>query len=131
MYGKARKFNKLSFIVFWLLAFLLIFTQSKTILATGQVSVSISKKQISLSDTVNLTIVFKGVGVERIPLPALFPSSFAIISQSDKPSLSQDANGRPISSRVIRYELQPTVAGKFRIATFAVTANGEIYSSSG
>ncbi|MFY9225768.1 MAG: BatD family protein [Blastocatellia bacterium] len=131
MYGKAGKFNKFSFIVFWLLAFLLIFIQNKAILAAGQVSVSINKKQISLSDTVNLTIVFKGVGVERIPLPALFPSSFAIISQSDKPSLSQDASGRAISSRVIRYELQPTVAGKFRIATFAVTANGEIYSSAG
>ena len=131
MYSKAEKFNKFSFAVFWLLAFLLVFTQSKIILASGQVSVSISKKQISLSDTFNLTIVFKGVGVERIPLPALFPSSFAIISQSDKPSLSQDASGRAISSRVIRYELQPTVAGKFRIATFAVTANGEIYSSAG
>ncbi len=131
MYGKAGKFNKFSFAIFWLLAFLLVFTQNKIILAAGQVSVSINKKQISLSDTFNLTIVFKGVGVERIPLPALFPSSFAIISQSDKPSLSQDASGRAISSRVIRYELQPTVAGKFRIATFAVTANGEIYSSAG
>ena len=131
MYGKAEKLNKFSFAIFWLLAFLLVFTQNKIILAAGQVSVSISKKQISLSDTFNLTIVFKGVGVERIPLPALFPSSFAIVSQSDKPSLSQDASGRAISSRVIRYELQPTVAGKFSIATFAVTANGEIYSSAG
>lgn len=129
MYIKVKQRNTFRSFIFLLIAFLLAFTQ--TIYAAGQVSVSISKKQISLSDTFNLTIVFKGVGVERIPLPALFPSSFAIISQSDKPSLSQDASGRAISSRVIRYELQPTVAGKFRIATFAVTANGEIYSSAG
>src|SRR5437764_13381274 len=75
-------------------------------------SVSVNKKRMTEEETVSLTITLKGIGVERIHLPELFPPSFVVVDKSDKPSLSQDAFGHPISGRVLRYQLQPTASGR-------------------
>lgn len=96
-----------------------------------QVSVSVSKKIVNVQETFTLTITLRGQGVERLRMPELFPPSFTVIDKSDKPSLSQDALGRPVSGRIIRYQLQPTQGGKFRIGTFTVTYFGEQRTISG
>ena len=98
---------------------------------TGSLSVSVSKKQINVSDTLTLTIVFKGSGVERISLPQPFPNNFTVINKADRPSLSQDISGRPVTIRVIEYTLQATTGGRFRLGNLSISHNGETYQSNG
>src|SRR5437016_11439243 len=85
-----------------------------------QTSVSVSKNRLAPDESFTLTVMLKGPGVERIQLPDLFPPGFTVIEKSDKPSLSQDAYGRPISGRILRYKLQPTSPGRFRVGAFSI-----------
>src|ERR1051326_4974848 len=91
-----------------------------------QVSVTVSKRRITLQENVTLTVTLKGNGIERMHLPDMFPGSFNVIEKVDKPSLGQDAFGRPLSGRVLRFQLQPSEPGRFRLGAFSINYFGEL-----
>ncbi len=119
------------FSIKWLVAFLLVVCSYQLVLADPQISVTLNKKQITLDDTVVLTIALKGLGVERATISQPFPNNFTVVEKFDKPSLGQDASGHPVSNRIIRYELKPNSVGKFTLGSFTSTINGTSYQSKG
>jgi hypothetical protein len=113
------------------LIFLFIFAFSPLQTTELQTSINVSRNRLMVDESLTLTVTLKGLGVERIQLPALFPPGFTVIEKSDKPSLSQDAFGRPVSGRILRYKLQPTVAGRFRLGAFTILYGGQPYKVAG
>lgn len=124
------KYFSIKYIFLCLGAFLIAcFTVQNSLAAS--ISINISKKQVNVSDTLTLTIVIRGVGIERIGIPQPFPNSFSVVNKADRPSLSQDSDGRPITVRVIEYTLQANSGGRFRLGNISFSHNGEFYQTSG
>lgn len=118
----------------YLLLFLLALLQFSAFTAEAfqlQVSVSVNKRRVTVQETVTLIVSLQGSGIEKVSLPELFPSSFNVISKSDRPNLVQDAFGKPVGGRLIKYQLQPTFGGKFRLGAFSITYAGETYRVAG
>lgn len=125
------KYLNLKVVVWWLIACLVACFFVPSPLFAASLSVNVSKKQVNVSDTLTLTLVLRGYGIERISLPQPFPNSFTVVNKADRPSLSQDASGRPITVRVIEYTLQATAGGRFRLGNISFSHNGETYESNG
>jgi hypothetical protein len=111
--------------LFEIFVFFAVFVCSTSIASADlQATISVSKRRMTRDETVTLTITLKGPGVERLRMPDPFPPSFTLIDKSDKPSLSQDAYGRPVSGRILRYNLRPTASGRFRVGEFSINHGG-------
>lgn len=96
-----------------------------TFAADLQMSATVSKTRIAIQDEITLTITMKGLSVERLKFADPFPASFSLVEKIDKPNLSQDAFGRPVSGRIIRYKLRAIAGGKFRVGAISVDYFGE------
>lgn len=98
---------------------------------SGSVTVRLSRKRVTVDETLMLVVTLRGPGVERMPLPTLVPAGFEEISRSDSPTLSQDAFGGTVTGRTVRIQLQPLGGGRFRLGAFSLTYNGITYRSAG
>ncbi|MCS6883870.1 MAG: BatD family protein [Acidobacteriota bacterium] len=113
------RFLLLSLLVGWAVALL------------ANVTVRVSRKRLAVGDTVMLVVTLSGPGIEKLPLPELFPSSFEEITRSDHPMLFQDAFGNTVFGRTVSIHLKALSGGRFRLGAFSVNHNGILYRSSG